>query len=205
MKEEIRAAYEELVEWADLIFAQTREKFGSLVKCQPGCTDCCYAVFGLFPVEAVYLKEKFDELPEEQRRAALERAAEAEEQLRDLERKLARHPDDPYMQNRIMARERVRCPLLDEKGECILYPFRPLTCRVYGIPVLVKGRAQICWKAGFEPGEKYPTFNLDTAYRELYRLSQELLGEEEKAGLLLSLPLVLRTPVENLLAGNWKK
>ncbi|MGO0121660.1 YkgJ family cysteine cluster protein [Desulfothermobacter acidiphilus] len=203
MKESIKAAYEELVEWADLIFARAQEQMGSRIKCQVGCTDCCYAVFGLFPVEAVYLREKFADLPVEEQQAALARAAVAEEQLRELERKLARHQSDPSMQGRIMARERVRCPLLNNEGQCVLYPFRPLTCRVYGMPVTIQGRAQVCWKADFEAGERYQAFNLDTAYRQLYHLSLELLGDEERAGLLLSLPLVLRVSVEDLLAGKW--
>ncbi|MCL6561197.1 MAG: hypothetical protein K6U74_20900, partial [Firmicutes bacterium] len=65
-------------------------------------------------------------------------------------------------------------------------------------------KVHVCWKAGFEKGQSYPTFNLDNAYRELYRLSEKLLelaGQEnkDKASLLLSVPKSIKTPVEDLL------
>jgi hypothetical protein len=103
-----------------------------------------------------------------------------------------------------LSKERVRCPLLNQKEECIIYPHRPITCRVYGIPTAIQGQARVCGKAAFEKGESYPTFDLDACYKELYRLSKELLvqmgqSDMEKASLLISVSKVLKTPLEEII------
>lgn len=136
------------------------------------------------------------------------RADKADRELKKVEVKLQRYQDDPQITALTLARERVRCPLLDEKEECILYPHRPITCRVYGIPTAVHKEAHVCGKAAFEPGKTYPIFDLDAAYRELYRLSREILLQRhvqqiEKASLLLSVPKVIKTPLEDILQGHF--
>ncbi len=196
--------YELLADRADRAFQETAARHGACVRCARGCADCCHAVFGLFLIEAARLKQKFDELAPEKKKAVLLRCGEAERDLRRLEKTLEGFADDPGMQDYALARERVRCPLLDEAGDCMLYPFRPITCRVYGIPTRIQGKARVCGRAGFEPGRSYPVFDLDAAYRELYLLSRELLeageeGDPEKAGLLLSLPRALAASLDELI------
>ena len=104
-----------------------------------------------------------------------------------------------------LARERLRCPLLDDNEDCVLYRHRPITCRVYGIPTAVHRKVRACGKNRFEKGQTYPVFDLDGTYRDLYVLSTELLkaeGQEdlEKASLLLSVSAALQTPRERLLS-----
>jgi len=127
-----------------------------------------------------------------------------ERALKRLEIRLQKHEDDPRMQAYVMAVERIRCPLLNENQDCILYPFRPITCRVYGIPTKIHGRGRVCGKAEFKKGESYPTFDLDGVYRDLFNLSKELLnsgekGDPEKASLLLSVSKAIRTPLEDII------
>lgn len=205
---ELLPAYEVLVNAADQAFIKMQREYGAAIKCARRCTDCCYAVFGLFLIEAAYLKYHFDMLDESIRMEILRRAAQAAEELRLIQKRLNYYTDDPVMQGYALSRQRVRCPLLTEEDECALYPYRPITCRVYGIPVAVQGRARVCWKAGFERGKQYPTFNLDVAYKELYRLSQLLLGSSgredaaERAAVLISVPKALTTPLEALMKGE---
>lgn len=200
MKEDLIRTYEFLVDKADGAFLEIRESHGGCVKCEPHCSDCCHAVFGLFLVEAGYLKQQFDRIPPEQKREVLQRVNETERGLRRLESKMRAHGDDPAMQARILATERIRCPLLNEEQECVLYAHRPITCRVYGVPTRILGKARVCAKAGFEKGGSYPTFDLDSIYRDLFALSHELLGAEtddqEKASLLISVPKAITTPLE---------
>jgi len=196
-------SYEELALVADEAFKKIQSEFKDQVKCQRYCTDCCYAIFGLFPIEAAYLKCHFEKLALDVRREALRRSREAEEEMRRIQEKLSLFEDGTELKSYAVARERVRCPLLSEAGDCILYPRRPLTCRLYGIPVAIHGRGQVCWKAGFAKGKKYPTFNLDLLHRKLYRLSVILLkrvGVEdlEIAALLFSVPKVLQTSFNDL-------
>jgi Fe-S-cluster containining protein len=196
-------SYEGVADRAETAFQEMQKEHGACIKCEPHCSDCCHAVFGLFLIEAGYLKEHFDKLTEEEKRAALSRCEQAEKSLERLQNMLREHEGDPQMQAYIMSRERIPCPLLNEEQECVLYIHRPITCRVYGIPTRVQGKARVCWKTDFKKDERYPVFDLDGAYRELYFLSTELLkgaGEAtEKASLLISVSKAITTPLKDLL------
>ena len=196
--------YDNLVTKADQAFQRMHGEFAEHIKCERHCSDCCHAVFGLFLIEAVFLKHDFDQLDEAERTAALKRCDAADKALEKLERTLRAFEDDPQMRTYSMAKARIRCPLLDDNNECILYPYRPITCRVYGIPTAIQGVPRVCGKAGFKKDQSYPTFNLDGAHRELYRLSKELVERvegqpPERASLLISVSKIIKTPVEKLI------
>ena len=196
--------YELLVAGADKAFSKMGADYAEAIKCRPHCSDCCHAVFGLFLIEAVYLKGCFDGLETKKRDAAFSRVEESERAITELQNKLKAVDDDPNKASLALARERIRCIFLDDSDECILYASRPITCRVYGIPTAIQGKAHVCGKSGFDRSEAYPTFDLDSVYRELYSLSRELLevrGSEdlEKASLLISVSKAIKTPEEDLL------
>ncbi|MEW6573955.1 MAG: YkgJ family cysteine cluster protein [Bacillota bacterium] len=205
---ELSKQYKELIEMAERAFAEMQRGYGDRIKCRRGCADCCHAVFGLFLIEAAYIKERFDRLDRAAQEEILQRAARMDEELERMHQRLARFADEPVMQAYALSRERVRCPLLNDKEECVLYSFRPITCRVYGIPVTIHGRAQVCWKAGFAKGESYPAFDLDAVYKVLYRLSKELMesagqNNTEPAAMLISVSKALKMPYENLVRGEF--
>ncbi len=196
--------YELLADGAEAAFNKVAREYPGAVKCKPGCTDCCHAVFGLFLVEAAYLKFHFDQLPPEIIKDALLRCNEAERAIKRLEVKLRNYREDPEMQAYVYATSKVRCPLLDHEGRCVLYPRRPITCRAYGIPTRIRGKTRVCTLAGFEQGKSYEGYNLDQAYQQLFFLSREFLasygkGDPGKADLLISVPKVLTTPLELLI------
>ena len=199
--------YEFLVDKSEKAFQEVAEEYGSCIRCERGCTDCCHAVFGLFHIEAAYLLSQFSTLPPSVRAPALERCREAEKSIEALSRRLEEERGDPRKHVQALATERVRCPLLDDRGDCILYSHRPVTCRVYGIPTYVQGKARVCGLAEFNRGNKYPVFDLDGTYKRLHRLSLELLGDSgcedlEQASLLISVPKALTTPMEKLMKGE---
>ena len=198
-------SYEFLTDKADQAFSKIKKDHGICIKCERHCSDCCHAVFGLFLIEAVYLKQRFDELGGDVVKKALLRVNAAERALKRLEIKLSKYEDDPEMQSCIMAQERVPCPLLDENQDCILYPHRPITCRVYGIPTKIQGKARTCSQAEFENGKSYPVFDLDAVYRNLYELSTDLLkeaekGDPQKASYLISVARAISTPIETVIS-----
>ena len=124
--------------------------------------------------------------------------------MKRLEKMLKEFENDPHMQAYTMAKEKIRCPLLDEKEDCTLYKYRPITCRAYGIPTKIQGKARVCGKGGFKGGESYPAFDLDGVFRDLYNLSRELLntgerGTPEKASLMISVSKAIRTPLDDLI------
>ena len=196
--------YDKLVGTADHAFQTVSEKYPDCVKCKPHCSDCCHAVFGLFLIEAYFLKHDFDQLKDADKAAALKRADEADREITRLEKTIQSFEGDPDMQAYSMAKARIRCPLLSSDDECILYAGRPITCRAYGIPTLIQGNPRVCGKAGFKTGPNYPVFNVGAIHRELYALSKELLEKAgskdlERASLLISVSKIIKTPMEDLL------
>jgi Fe-S-cluster containining protein len=197
-------SYELLVDKAEAAFQRAGREHGACIMCERHCAGCCYAVFGLFLIEAVYLKESFDRLDANAAHDILLRCNDMDRALKRLEIRLQKSEDDPQMQAYVLARERIRCPLLDQNLDCILYPYRPITCRVYGIPTKIHGKAHVCGKAGFLKGETYPVFDLDSVYRDLFLLSKRLLDEagihsDDKASLLISISKAIQTPLDDLI------
>jgi Fe-S-cluster containining protein len=196
-------SYELLVEKADAAFQKMKEDHGSQMSCEQHCSDCCHAVFGLFLIEAAYLKERFDRLDPEKKKEALMRCNETERGLKRLEKKIQVHQKDPEMVASILSRERIRCPMLDSDQKCVLYAHRPITCRVYGIPTKIQGKARVCGKTKFQKGSFYPAFDLDGMYRYLFELSKELLTtagskDLDKAALLVSVPRAIAVSFDEL-------
>jgi len=200
--------YDRQVSLADKSFERIAGEYPNCISCKPGCADCCHAVFGLFLVEAVFLKNDFDQLGEKEKADALKRGLAAEKDLKTLERTLEEFKDDPGMSAYAMAKTRIRCPLLGDDDACILYPYRPITCRVYGIPTMVQGIPRICGSTGFKKDEAYPFFNMNGVQKELFQLSKDLLENakkdfaEERASLLISIPKIIKTTVEDLVNEN---
>ena len=200
--------YDRQVSLADKSFERIAGEYADCIKCKPGCADCCHAVFGLFLVEAVFIKNDFDQLGEKEKADALKRGLAAEKDLKTLERTLEEFKDDRSMSAYAMAKTKIRCPLLDDDNACILYPYRPITCRVYGIPTMVQGIPRICGTSGFQKDEAYPFFNVNGVQKELFHLSKDLLenlkidAAEERASLLISIPKIIKTPVEELVNEN---
>ena len=72
------------------------------------------------------------------------------------------------------AKARIRCPLLDSNDQCVLYDYRPITCRLYGIPTAIGGKGHVCGQSNFAAGASYPTVHLDKIQERLDRLSVEI-------------------------------
>ncbi|MBW2107423.1 MAG: YkgJ family cysteine cluster protein [Deltaproteobacteria bacterium] len=173
--------YKALVQEVDKIFSGMQASHGDCVRCDVRCSDCCHAVFDVTLIEAVFINHHFNRLAEKDRERILERAETADRKYYQIKRRLKKmyvdqgqSPDQVFSQ---LARERVRCPLLNEDSLCDLYVYRPITCRVYGIPTAIGGKAHICEKAAFKSGVAYPTVNLDRMNDRLFELSRALLEE----------------------------
>jgi Fe-S-cluster containining protein len=174
--------YESLVRKVDQAVGRVHTAYPAEVRCRPGCSDCCFAVFDLTLVEAFYLNAHFHwELSETLREKIIGRAETADRQFYQIKHRLQRmrlregKPDQDLLQ--YLSEQRVRCPLLSEADGCEHYAFRPVTCRIYGIPAAIQGAPRICGLAGFQPGMSYPTVNLDRVNEALFDLSRRLLQE----------------------------
>jgi Fe-S-cluster containining protein len=171
--------YESLVAMAEGVFERVKKEYPDLVKCQIGCCDCCNALFDITLIEAIYLNHHFNKKFKGKARGPLvEKANKTDRKLYKIKRKAHQDSQKGVDENEIlseMALERVRCPLLNDEEMCDLYEFRPITCRVYGVPTSIAGRGHTCGKSGFVEGNKYPTVNIDIVYKHLYDISNELV------------------------------
>jgi len=173
--------YESLVEKSEEAFDRVKAAHTECVKCEEKCADCCFALFDLTLIEALYLHHKFNEKFKGSAKVELvEKANRADRQIYKIKRKAFKELQSGRNEGELlaeMALDRVRCPLLSEKDLCDLYDYRPLTCRFYGIPTAIGGAGHTCGKSGFKEGEKYPTVNLDAVYGQLQQISAELLRD----------------------------
>jgi Fe-S-cluster containining protein len=173
--------YRSLVAQVDAVFKQVQEEYGQCVACKVGCSDCCHALFDLTLIEAMFIKHQFDRaIPREARQGILERANAADRKVYKLKREASKAHQEGKPETEIledMAKERIRCPLLDEGEKCEMYESRPITCRLYGIPTVIGGQAHTCGLSHFEEGKQYPTVKLDNIQRRLYEISYELAQE----------------------------
>ncbi|MDX2499740.1 MAG: YkgJ family cysteine cluster protein [Deltaproteobacteria bacterium] len=173
--------YEALVEKAEGAFDRVKASHAECVKCEEKCSDCCFAIFDLTLIEALYLHHKFNEKFEGSARVELvEKANRADRRIYKIKRNAFKELQAGGNEGELLAQmalERVRCPLLSEKDLCDLYDNRPLTCRFYGIPTAIGGAGHTCGKSDFKQGEQYPTVNLDAVHNHLQQISAELLRD----------------------------
>jgi len=213
MIDDLFGKYLQEVRKADYLFKTIQEKYPDSVRCRIRCCDCCHAVFGVFPIEAAYINYHFNRLDRKVRRDVLRRSEKAEDEMLKAKDSLKVFEDNPKMKVFGLGKQRVRCPLLQDSEECVLYVNRPIICRIYGVPYSLKQgdkeQAFVCSVSGFQEKVTYPTVKLDKIYHELCQLSKELLTEAgylnpaAKANLMLPLSRILRMPFEAIVKGKF--
>lgn len=141
-----------------------------------GCTDnCCLTRFYHHThIERRYLLHGFRSLPKKQQVGIKEKAIGA---CRAHEEADSRHQTP-----------RVMCPL-NHEGLCILYKFRPMICRLHGIPNELKHPIKGILKSpGCENGTayfertSYFTFDRTPIYREFAMLENQFKAALEITG-----------------------
>lgn len=169
--------YKTIADQVDGLFQKVAGDFAAEVKCRQGCSDCCHALFDITLVEALHLNANFLDLSEVVRNEILFAADKADRRANMLKKKASRDAGDRPHEEILtgVARERLRCPLLDEEDRCRLYAFRPITCRVYGIPLEIGGASRTCGLSDFAPGHAYPAVKLERIQDRLLALSNRIL------------------------------
>ncbi len=176
---DIFVRYEALVAEVDSIFAHIRGAHTECVTCEPGCSDCCNALFDLSLVEAMYINQAFaNTIPYGKERSdILTLASELDRKAVRMKREFysaskAGQPAEDIMES--AARLRLPCPLLNADLRCMLYEKRPITCRLYGVPLNINGTGHVCGKTKFSKGNDYPTVNMNAIQQRLDGLSRDI-------------------------------
>ena len=129
-----RHLYGEVDDW----FAACLQAGGTTLACRGGCSSCCRGLFDITLLDAWLLKEAFATLPGETRNQVLDRCRPRLVELQNRWPALK----NPYLLNALPEMEwqempeddLTPCPLLDDRGYCLVYDARPLTCRLHGLP-----------------------------------------------------------------------
>ncbi len=170
--------YEALSASVERAFETVKNQYPDCVKCKPLCSDCCYAVFDLTLIEALYINERFrGKYSGEPLEILTERCNRIDRTLYKLKKNAYKAAESGKEETEIledMAEVRVRCPMLNDAQMCEIYEFRPLTCKLYGIPTAIGGKGYTCGLSAFEKGRTYPTAGLDNIQNRLLSLSAEL-------------------------------
>jgi Fe-S-cluster containining protein len=173
--------YDQLVQNADRAFEQIQSGFPDCVTCKPTCSDCCYALFDLTLVEAMAIRLRFQQqCPPNQRDALLDKCNQADRTIYKIKRKAYKRIEAGEDAKTILAalsEERVRCPMLNDAGYCDIYPIRPITCRLYGIPTFDGEKSHTCGLSRFERGQSYPTVKLDRIHQKLLDISADFVRQ----------------------------
>ena len=173
--------YEALVQMVDAVFDRVKKEFPKEVFCREKCSDCCYAIFDLTLIEALYLKDKFlKNFTGKAKSDLIEVADKTDRVLTKMKRNAYKEIKKGSNELEIvgkMSQERVRCPLLGEDNLCVMYENRPITCRVYEIPTSTAGVSHICGRTNFIQGQPYPTLNMDKIYTQLQLFSAQLVKD----------------------------
>ena len=125
--------YEALIREVEEKAAAAGRSSGPANDCGSGSDGCCRHYFEMTLIEAVFLSNRINRhLSSSQRQEVINRAVEVSRRLRLVAGQVS--PAGPEEEiGRIYAAEELCCPLSVEKN-CLLYEYRPLRCRVWGLP-----------------------------------------------------------------------
>jgi Fe-S-cluster containining protein len=101
---------------ARVIAAVGLEAQMAAIQCGAGCYHCCHQMVGITSAELTLARDAIDALPEPVRGQTRARIADIAERGKGLDQA-------GWWQARL------RCPLLDTDGRCLIHTARPLPCR----------------------------------------------------------------------------
>ena len=139
----------QLVQIVNAATADAARRSGDWLKCRPGCTQCCIGVFPISQLDALRLRHGLADLERTDapradaiRRRAHESGARLKPDFPGNLETGQLDEDDPSFTD--FANDEP-CPVLDPKtGTCDLYAARPMTCRVFGLPIRSADGIGVC-------------------------------------------------------------
>jgi Fe-S-cluster containining protein len=147
----------ELIQIMDAAWADAARRAGPHLACRMGCTQCCHGAFAINALDTARLRAGMEALrtADPLRAATLEQRARAwiEEWAPEFpgnaETGLLGTSEAEQEAFEEFANE-AACPALDPAtGQCDVYGWRPMTCRVFGPPVRVETGALACCELCF--------------------------------------------------------
>lgn len=147
----------QLLHILDAAWADASRRAGAHLACRVGCTQCCHGPFAINALDDARLREGMRTLQQNDPALAHEIQTRARAWLEQYGPEFPGDPETGILSNTDEARERfddfaneAPCPALDPTtGRCDVYPWRPMTCRVFGPPVRMETGALGCCELCF--------------------------------------------------------
>lgn len=180
--EDVLGKYRKLLQKVDGWFAGCVEKHQNAIRCRTGCSGCCRGLFDITLLDACLLKSGFDLLDPETKLSVLDKAKGCLAGLKVIWPDF----DNPYILNYRPEEEwellmpeddETPCPLLGMDGTCLVYDFRPMTCRLHGLPLVdVSGEVMFDgWcTLNFTGKDPVEIVDLRWGFNELFRNELEI-------------------------------
>lgn len=136
-----------LFEEASLWFRRARASLLEAIPCGQGCCECCVGLFPITRLDAQELRLGLDTVLPKQREAIVARAASQVGLIEASYPKLRSTPcldewADTTLDAMVEQFAHLPCPALGTDGSCLVYAFRPITCRTMGIPTETNGMVE---------------------------------------------------------------
>jgi Fe-S-cluster containining protein len=139
--QQVLKQYQALLSLVDAWFAKSMRRYPDKIACSNGCSDCCRGLFDITLLDAYYLRYGFESLPPDVKESVRQKC------LARLETMRKQWPefDQPFLLNYrpeedwelLMPEEdETPCVLLGDDGRCLVYQYRPMTCRLHGLPLI---------------------------------------------------------------------
>lgn len=147
-----------MVQIMDTAFAAAAKNAGKLLVCKPGCSQCCHGAFVLNPLDTLRLRAGMDTVRASDSALAARIESRARAWIDEHGAEFPGDLDTGLLGDSKLDKERFEdfaneaaCPVLNpETGQCDLYAWRPMTCRVFGPPVRMGegeelGHCELCF------------------------------------------------------------
>lgn len=128
--------YKRVLLRADEFFRSVMADQPQHLRCGQGCSLCCYGLFEIGAADIPLLDEGLSKLHPSRRNMIVRRARAILESTAhpNLRESLPREKDEFFERTATTP-----CPMLDDRGMCIVYEHRPLICRTFGLPLKDSG------------------------------------------------------------------
>jgi Fe-S-cluster containining protein len=133
--------YGKLLQEVDAWFETCLARHPESIACHHGCSECCRGLFDITLLDAIFLKRGFDHLPVSVQQAVQVKAAGRLNEISESYPEFTRpwtlnHIPEVQWDLMMPEEDETPCPLLSEHGACLVYAYRPMTCRLNGIPMI---------------------------------------------------------------------
>jgi len=131
------ADYEALVQKIEEELKSPEKSIEETARCGRETIDCCFEYFDLQLIEVIYLINKTNKaLTSETRLEIISDAVKISKKAKEIRYSLGENQDNAHPVKDALIdmyrKENILCPL-NHDSKCLLYPYRPIRCRLHGV------------------------------------------------------------------------